>query len=155
MKTMKFYVMMLMAAVMTFGLTACGDDNNDGGSGAAPDYIGIWVTMDAQDRFGYVELSANSWKSVEYKVRDTGEVRKNIVSGGLSVNGNQVHLTGNSEFSDAIYAVSGNTMTLQIQQNGRVVETVRVQRISSADAAAKVAAWEAMYIAWQNSQNNR
>ena len=66
MKTMKFYVMMLMAAVMTFGLTACGGDNNDdGGSGAAPDYIGIWVMTDTQSDFTYVELTANAWKNVE------------------------------------------------------------------------------------------
>ena len=154
MKTMKFYVMMLMAAVMTFGLTACGGDNNDGGSGAAPDYIGIWVMTDTQSDFTYVELTVDAWKNVEYHhVRNSNEIRKNIVTGGLSVNGNQVHLTGGAPFTTATYSVSGNTMTLQFVENGRS-QTIRVERISSADAAAKVAAWEALYIASQNNQNN-
>ena len=145
---------LLFIGLLAFGLTACGDDNNNGGSGAAPDYIGLWVLSDTETHFEYVELTATTWTNVNYRVRNNSIEKRNS-SGGLSVNGNQVHLTGGASFTDATYAVSGNTMTLQIVQNGQIVETVQVHRISSADAAAKVAAWEALYIASQNSQNNR
>ena len=154
MKTMKFYLMMLMAAVMTFGLTACGGDSNDsGGNGSAPDYVGIWLIQDSQTNFIYTECKADSWTNVEYHLSSsTGKVSKEVYSGGLSVNGNQIALTGPAPFSTGTYSISGNTMTITFTHNGNT-ETERMTRISSADAAAKVAAWEALYLAWQ--QNNR
>ena len=150
---MKFYLMMLMAAVMTFGLTACGGDSNDSGNGSAPDYVGIWLIQDSQTNFIYTEIKADSWTNVEYHLSSsTGNVSKEVYSGGLSVNGNQIALTGPAPFSTGTYSISGNTMTITFTHNGNT-ETERMTRISSADAAAKIAAWDALYIASQ--QNNR
>ena len=155
MKKMKFYLVMLMAAVMTFGLAACGgDSSNDGGSGSAPDYIGLWVTMDTQTRFGYTELKADTWTNIEYHVSSStaGLVRKSMSSGGLSVNGNQIRLTGNAPFTTATYSISGNTMTISYSGNGQG-QSMSLTRISSADAAAKIAGWEARYQASQSNNN--
>lgn len=148
--------MMFMAAVMTFGLAACGgDSNNDGGgSGSAPDYVGLWVIKDTRSTFTYIELTTSTWKNVNYRLDSgTGKVRKEISSGSLSVNGNQITLGGNAPASNATYSISGNTMTVKFVQNGGT-ETETMNRISSADAAAKIAAWEALYIESQNNQNN-
>ena len=146
--------MMLMAAMMTFGLAACGgDSSNDGGSGSAPDYIGVWVIKDTQTRFSYNELTTTSWTNVNYRLdTSTGKVRKEVSSGSLSVNGNQITLGGNAPASNATYSISGNTMTVTFVNNG-VTETETMTRISSTDKAAKVAAWEALYIQSQNSNN--
>ena len=90
MKTMKFYAMMFIVAAMSFGLAACGDDDkttNGGGNGGGEtsyDYVGDWIIFDQQDGFGYVELTVNTWKNVEYHVRDN-VVRKSIHSGDLTV----------------------------------------------------------------------
>ena len=154
MKTMKFYLVMLMAAVMTFSLSACGGDSNNDGGGSAPDYLGIWVTMDTQTRFGYTELKTDTWTNVEYHVSSStaGLVRKSMSSGGLSVNGNQVRISGNAPFTTATYSVSGNTMTLSYSENGQG-QRMTLNRLSSADAAAKIAAWEARYQASQSNNN--
>lgn len=151
---MKFYLVMLMAAVMTFSLSACGGDSNNDGGGSAPDYLGIWVTMDTQTRFGYTELKTDTWTNVEYHVSSStaGLVRKSMSSGGLSVNGNQVRISGNAPFTTATYSVSGNTMTLSYSENGQG-QRMTLNRLSSADAAAKIAAWEARYQASQSNNN--
>ena len=153
MKKMKFYLVMLMAAMMTFGLAACGGDSSNDGGSSAPDYIGVWVIKDTQTRFSYTELTTTSWTNVNYQLNtSTGKVRKEVSSGSLSVNGNQITLGGNAPASNATYSISGNTMTVRFVQNGGA-ETETMTRISSADAAAKIGAWEALYIQSQNSNN--
>ena len=148
MKTMKFYAMMFIVAAMSFGLAACGDDDKtngggNGGGGTSYDYVGDWIIFDHQDGFGYVELTVNTWKNVEYHVRDN-VVTKNIHSGDLTVEGNRIHIGGSAPFSNASYAISGNTMRISYSVDGEG-QSMQLKRVSSTDDAAKIAAWEAMY----------
>ena len=150
---MKFYFAVLMAAVMSLSLTACGDDDDkSNGGGTNPSYIGQWIDDDTDTKFSYLELAANTWTRVEYRIHsdyyngiETRQVTKEVSSGGLSVNGNQIILAGSDAPSNTgTYTVSGNTLTVTFTVNGQA-ENFSFRRISTADDAAKLAGWEALY----------
>ena len=140
MKTLRLFGMMLMTVLMAFNMTACGDDDDNSGSGSA-DYVGIWVSVDQTDRMEVITLKTNSWQNDIYKKRDSGEYTKKTHQGSLSVNGNVINITGDAPFTTATYSISGNTMTVVAEQ-----ERVSMTRVTE-DQVKKIAAWEALVLA--------
>lgn len=151
MKTLRLFGMLLVAILTSFSMTACGDDDDDNGKdgGSTPDYIGIWVSVDRQDRMVVVTLKANDWQNDTYKLKD-GLYKKETVGGSLSVSGNKISISGDAPFSTATYSISGNTMTIipdQETEEGRISITRATD-----DQIKKIAAWEALVLASQSAK---
>ena len=143
MKTMKLIGMMLMAMLMTFNLTACGDDDNKKGDTA--DYVGIWVDTDTDQKMSVITLKTNSYQNDMYrKDNNTGKATKQTVSGAMSVSGNSISINGEAPFSKATYSISGNKMTIvpEGSEGDRIVLTRATE-----DHIKRIAAWETLVLA--------
>lgn len=145
MKTLRLFGMMLMTVLMAFNMAACGDDDEEdgNGNGGSSNYVGIWIESDTDERMDVVTLKTSSWQTDNYR-SNNGEVTKRTSTGPMTVNGNQITISG-APFESGTYSISGNTMTIKAKsQNGE--ETMKLTRATD-DQIKRIAAWETLVLA--------
>ena len=131
MKTIKFFGMMLMAMILAFGVTACGSDDDEGGS-----YVGTWVTYADGDinsgraEIGILTLTSNTWMMINYEVNGDN-VYKHVNSGNMKVSGNRIEVYGVDDFNDATWSVSNNVLTFSYVNERGKSKTEKYTRITS------------------------
>ena len=146
MKTLRFFGMMLMAVLMSFSMTACGDDDDDDsseGGSTGGSYVGTWVISDNDYKFEYVEITANTFNDIQYRIENNRVTRKSH-PGKIAVSGDKIVVTeGEAPFKEATYKVENNVLSVAYTYKGET-EKMEMSKIS-AEQQAKLKGWEEAY----------
>jgi len=136
MKTLRYFGMMLMAAVLSFGISACGGDSSDDDGGSI---TGEWVTVEGSSTWMDIivmNIQSGSYTetiySIEGEALDTDDpavenVYKERRSGSCKIEGSKLYL--NDDDDEFSYTLSSSGKTAYIKD--RKGETHTFQRMTS------------------------
>lgn len=122
MKTLRFFGMMLMAVVLSFGMSACGSDDDGGGSSSI---VGEWVTVQSSSNYMDIVIiniqGGGTYRTTIYTMEGSNmntedptveHVYKYTASGTYKLDGNKIITDGSTE---ATYTLSSSGQTLYIK----------------------------------------
>lgn len=117
MKKFLFLSMAMIMAILSLGLTACGDDDKDEPSGANADLVGTWKMTGSEDGFSYISLVQFTKDGKFYNVEVSeynGEVETDISRGTYTVKGDVITITAKDDGYDEV-----DTYSVKYQIKGK------------------------------------
>ena len=132
MKKINFFLTVMLLALVSFGITSCGDDKDEPKSS---DIVGTWqlkaVGDEGESYESLIQFTKNGkWNSVEIYTSEVG-VEVEVDRGTYTVSGNKVTVTftedGKSFNETMTYEVKGDKLMLTYEDAPVAVTFVRVK----------------------------
>ena len=106
--------MMLAAVIMAFGMSACGSDDDNSGSGSNSDLVGSWYQYDDETGLYEIMTFSSDWQftiTILGQKKDGTWLKYSVVS-QYQVNGNTLTTIINGTRATGTFSRSGNTLII-------------------------------------------